>query len=214
MSNTTRETVYDIGGFFRVEHQPVPHRNTPYEFVKRIGAVTMLPILGDSWTARVLTIENKRYHYGTSVNLPAGNMDGGMENPELPAETAIRELREETGHGYPDGVEPKVSVYRLRDVSNTIDYPRFFAIMRGVSHIGGEEPSEQEQIRLMPMSLEAYVDPLFELERGETYPEINAAFAKARMELGRRTVLNWLADPTPYVDDLVADAFNPWLIRE
>jgi ADP-ribose pyrophosphatase len=56
------------------------------------GAVTIIPLLeGD----RVCLIRNYRVAVGkTLIELPAGTIDNG----EPPAETAIRELREETGY--------------------------------------------------------------------------------------------------------------------
>lgn len=214
ISRPARTTAYDIGGFFRVEHQTVPHKPLPYEFVKRIGAVTMLPIRFDhEGKAQALVIENTRYHYGTALGLPAGNMDGGIDLPESPKDTALRELQEETGYGYPEDAKPDIAMFRLRTVSNTIDYPRYFGIMRDVSYIGGEKLAEHEQIVRQPIPLEQYVDPLFTLERGETYPEINAAFAKAGMAVGREAVLHWLTTPKQPAT-LMAEHFSPWLLAE
>jgi hypothetical protein len=103
MTGSERTVKYD-GQLFRVEHQNVDGRDLPYEFVRRIGAVTMLPIiLEDPNHPLALVVQNKRLYYGTSVSLPGGNKDGGFENPEPPVSTALRELREETGYGYKDG---------------------------------------------------------------------------------------------------------------
>jgi ADP-ribose pyrophosphatase len=62
------------------------------EIVEHPGAVTILPILDDG---RVCLIRNLRVAAGkTLVELPAGTLEPG----EDPAETAKRELAEETGY--------------------------------------------------------------------------------------------------------------------
>lgn len=211
---TERTTAYDIGGFFRVEHKAVPHKDRPYEFVTRIGAVTMLPItINEQGKAFALTTQTTRYHYGVArMSLPAGNIDGGIDSPELPHQTALRELREETGYGYLHQPQDALSVFRLRDVSNTIDYPRHFAVMRNVIEIGDKDDNPQEQVLLTPTPLKEYVEPLFALQRGETYPEVNAAFAKAGMEMGKDAVMQWLIAPDDSLSSQVHDSFEPWLI--
>jgi hypothetical protein len=146
------------------------------------------------------------------MSLPAGNMDGGLDNPESPQQTALRELREETGHGYLVQPHNALSVFRLRTVSNTIDYPRYFAVMRNVVDIGDKHDSPQEHVTLTPTPLQEYVEPLFGLQRGETYPEVNAAFAKAGMELGREAVMQWLIAPSDSLSSQVHESFDPWLI--
>lgn len=76
-----------------VEHaQTLPDGQTlARQVVVHPGAVTILPLLeGD----RVCLIRNFRVAVGkTLIELPAGTID----HPEPPAETAIRELQEETG---------------------------------------------------------------------------------------------------------------------
>ncbi len=211
----TRTVAYDNEGFFRVEHQHVPHKDKPYEFVKRIGAVTILPIVGATTaTPLALQVKNERYHYGTSIGLPGGNVDGGLDNPETPLATALRELREETGFGFADNVPPRVTIFRLRNPSNVIDYPRFLAIAHDVTFIGGQQDSEHEHVTPMPIPLTEYVAPLFRLERGETYPELNAAFAKAGLELGQAAVMEWLINPQAENTAAIANSFNPWLFLE
>lgn len=209
-----RTIAYDIGGFFRVEHQPVPHKDRPYEFVKRIGAVTTLPItLNQRGEAFALTTLTKRHYYGEApLSLPAGNTDGGFENPETPDKTALRELKEETGYGYNNLADDALSVFRLRGVSNTIDYPRYFAVMRNVVEIGGKDDNPHEVVTLTPTPLREYIEPFFGLQRGETYPEVNTAFAKAGMELGKEAVMQWLIAPTDELCTQIHESFEPWLI--
>ena len=211
MSNLPRVTKYD-GQLFRIEHHPVPGRELPYEFVSRIGAVTILPMIPNvPDTPLALVIKNKRLYYGTSVGLPGGNRDGGFDNPEPPALTAERELREETGYGYDDPRRRDMSVFLLRGASNTIKYDRFFAVMRDVSYIGGEDDNPHEVVTAQPMPLTDYVDPMFRLARGEQYPEVNAAFAKAGMELGRDAVMGWLVGSSESGVLEVPQSFVPWM---
>lgn len=214
MSTPERTTAYDIGGFFRVEHQEVPHKAMPYEFVTRIGAVTMLPVSLEAPEPQAIIIKNKRHYYGTSTNMPAGNIDGGLDRPDSPSDTALRELQEEAGYGYSAGTPAHISMFRLREVSNTIDYPRFFAVMHNVEYIGGERHAAHEEITRQPQSLREYVEPFFSLERGETYPEINAAFAKSAMILGREAIYSWLVNPVGHNAQLVQASFEPWLHYE
>ena len=62
------------------------------EVVQHPGAVVILPLLADG---RVCLIRNYRMTVGeTLLELPAGTLDAG----EDPAETARRELTEETGY--------------------------------------------------------------------------------------------------------------------
>jgi len=212
MTKPGREVVFE-DQLFRVEHQPVDGRAMPYVFVTRIGAVTILPIIQrPAETPQALVIQNKRLYYGTSVGLPGGNIDGGFERPERPALTAERELLEETGYGYSWPGDRNIDVFRLRNLSNTIDYPRFFAVMRGVDYVGGEDNNPHEIVTCRPMPLDEYVDPLFELDRGEMYPEVNAAFARAERRLGREAAMSWLlAERVPQAAD-VPQAFAPWLL--
>ena len=211
MEDIPRKIVYQ-GALFQVEHMPVPGRKQPYEFVRRMGAVTMLPIIDSDGGPLALTVENRRYHYGNSRGLPGGNVDllPGLTVCEHPGMTAIRELKEEVGYGYALPGHRDLSLFSLRTVSNTIDYPRYFAVMRHVVPVGGVIDSEREKVIAQPMPLAEYVDPLFSLQRGETYPEINAAFAKAEKEMGAAAVLQWLIDDSHKAD--IEAAFDPWLL--
>lgn len=175
----------------------------------------MLPIIkGHEDGPLALVVENKRYHYGTAVSLPGGNIDGGLDTPEHPRRTAVRELQEETGYGYASDAEQEVSLFALRGVSNSIDYPRFFAVMHNVEYIGGQVHSPQEIVTPQPIPLAEYVDPLLTLERGEIYPEVNAAFAKANMELGRQAIMEWLVQPATADAHAIEASFDPWLIAQ
>ncbi len=80
---------------FRVERRQqitLDGRWLDREIVVHPGAVAILPILPD---ARICLIRNYRVAIGeTLIELPAGTLDPG----EAPAETARRELIEETGY--------------------------------------------------------------------------------------------------------------------
>ncbi len=211
MSDAPRETVHN-GGLFRLEHQPVDGYPVPYEFVRRIGAVTMLPIFYGAGGPNVLAIHNARLYYGSSIGLPGGNMEGGFDEPELPATTAERELKEETGYGFRSVSSRNLDIFSLRGLSSTITYPRFFAVMRNVVYLGGEDDNPHEVVTPQPVPLDEYVDKLFRLERGELYPEVNAAFAKAGMQLGKDAVREWLlrGSDSRHGEEVTA-AFEPWM---
>lgn len=214
MANPSR-TVYESPLFY-VKEVPIDGREAPYTFVHRIGAVTVLPIIDSpAGQSHVLTINNNRRHYGLSAaSLPGGNIDGGHITPEDPGAAALRELAEETGHGYKDGTPPNMDVFALRAVSNTIFYPRFFAVVRNVEPICPPDDDPAEVIDCCPTPLETYTDELLQLRNGRTYPEVNAAFAKAGMEVGREAVLGWLAGDMEVAGASdVPESFEPWLIR-
>jgi 8-oxo-dGTP pyrophosphatase MutT (NUDIX family) len=214
MGHPRREIDYERG-LFRIELQPVEGRSEPYIFVRRIGAVTVLPILRDSaGEALVLTIDNRRRYYGMSeLSLPGGDIDGGHDRPEAPVDAALRELREETGFGYADPTRQNVSIFALRPLSSTIEYPRFFAVARCLEYLGGEESNPVEAITVRPTALAEYVDELLHLRNGRTYPEVNSAIAKAGMECGRKAVLSWfISDLSVPNAAAVPNSFEPWLM--
>lgn len=214
MSNAPRRIVYERG-LFRVEEQPIEGRQEPYTFVKRVGAVTMMPVVADMSGPQVLTIDNKRRYYGSAAaSLPSGNAAGGHDHSEAPSVTALRELHEETGYGYPESAKPDMDIFALRKLSRSIEYPRYFAVLRDVRYLGGEDNNPNEVVTLRPTPLEDYTDELLRLANGRIYPEVNAAFAKAGMECGREAVLGWLTGDFAVPNAAgVPQSFEPWLLR-
>jgi ADP-ribose pyrophosphatase len=86
--------VFTASRFQVVEvQQPVKGGGTrPRQIVKHPGAVLVLPLLAGD---RVCLIRNERIAIGKSlIELPAGT----IEPPAPPSETAVRELKEETGY--------------------------------------------------------------------------------------------------------------------
>ncbi|MEK7152832.1 MAG: NUDIX domain-containing protein [Patescibacteria group bacterium] len=211
MSGAGRSVAYD-GSLFRVEHQPIKDRVLPYEFVHRIGATTVLPIAEIDGEPKVLGIRNTRAYYGVSLGLPGGNAGGGFDNPEHPTDTGLRELREETGYGYREGVFPDADTFLLRSASNSILYNRSFSVVRGIEYVGGEVNSAHEVVEVQPVSLEEYMNPLFVGKCGELYPEINLAIVNAGLAVGRKPVLDWVMNgsQSEYTEAVVA-SFEPWM---
>jgi 8-oxo-dGTP pyrophosphatase MutT (NUDIX family) len=213
MGKPERKVVYDGGQFFRVEHQPIEGRERPYEFVRRIGATTVLPIISLDGSPHVLGIHNTRAFYGASLGLPGGNADGGFEHPEHPTVTGIREVGEETGYGYPGDSRPNVNTFLLRAVSNSILYDRSFSIARDLEYVGGEVMSAHEVVDLRPMPVDEYLAPVFAMQRGELYPEVVLAIAKSGVTVGIDETTDWIVrgDSSPYAQDVVA-SFDPWMV--
>ncbi len=204
-------TIAYEGSMFRLELQPVPHRTRPYEFVQRIGSALVLPITFDkAGSPLVVAIENDRHHYGKSVTLPGGYLEGGLDTPEDPLDAALRELYEETGYGFKPGEKPRVSLFSLRSASNVVVQDRYFAVMHGVSLIGEPRQSGHERVTIRATPLREYMEPLFGLAQ-KGMPELNLAFGKAAIELGRQAVIDWIANPTPQSTAAITNSFKPWM---
>jgi 8-oxo-dGTP pyrophosphatase MutT (NUDIX family) len=213
MDCSRRVTDYERA-LFRVELQAVEGRPDPYVFVRRIGAVTVLPVIRDSsGELQVLTIDNDRRYYGMAERgLPGGNIEGGHDHPESVVDAALRELCEEIGFGYPDPGARDVDVFALRPVSSSVEYPRFLVVARHVEHLDGADTDGDERITLCPTPLAGYVDELLRLRNGRIYPEVNSAIAKAGMECGADAVLAWLSgEPSVPNAAIVPCSFEPWL---
>ncbi len=212
MSKTERAVAYDGGQLFRVEHQPIDGRRMPYEFIRRVGATTVLPITEVAGEPHIVSIYNTRAYYGGRLGLPGGNADGRFDNPEHPTATGLREVHEETGYGYRPDTLPNVDTFVMRPVSTTILYDRSFSVVRGLEYIGGEDNNPREVVEPRLVSVEEYLDPLFAMRRGELYPEINLAIAKAGLEVGRDQTTDWVinGEQSSYAQEVVA-SFDPWM---
>lgn len=212
MKNIDRKVAYDGGQLYRVEHQPVDGRELPYEFVRRIGATTVLPITVLNDVQTVIGIHNKRAYYGMSLNLPGGNAEGGFARPEHPRDTGLREMREEIGYGYLPGMAHNVDTFELRPVNNSLDYPRHFAIARGVGYMGGEVNSAHEVVDLRYVPLSEYAEYMFEMRCREVFPEVNLAVVKAVHDVGHDETLDWLSNGSASAyADAVTSSFDPWM---
>lgn len=195
------------GRLLQVETRSVEGQTQPYEFVRRVPAVTVVPIASDEQgNASVLTIHNDRIHYGAFDELPGGNLDGTFTKPEDPKVGALRELLEETGF---QPVNREVELYLMRDISRTILYPRYLAIVRGIVEVGGRIHSPSEKITLNPTPLDTYLDMVLAMTHNEVYPEMTLAFVKSAQEQGRLALRDWLADGTDA--NILAESFEPWL---
>ena len=207
------DTVYDQEDLFRLKHLQVPHRATPYEFVERRPAVTIMATTVIKERTHILQCVMSRALYGEATSLPGGNSSGTFDAPEPPLRTALRELKEETGYGYAaEALKPAhISLFALRDLSSTILYNRYFALLRNVTSIAEPIPNSHEVVEPVPVPATEYLQGLYRLERGETYPEINAAFGRAALLTNRRAVKSWVTGEHDSLDSAVPAAFAPWM---
>lgn len=87
-----RDSLVYQGRRFAVRRLELPGERTPRELVVHPGAAVILPLLSPS---QLVLIKNERFAVQESLwELPAGTLEPG----EAPAETAVRELLEETGY--------------------------------------------------------------------------------------------------------------------
>ncbi len=207
------------GHLFRLTHKPVEGRAEPYEFIQRRGAVTVLPITTDSSVVNnglphVLSIYNRRRGYEASQGLPGGNMDGPLDNQEHPTQTALRELREETGYGIIDATANSVSTFILNPISSTIDYPRYFSIVRGVQRVAEPVNDPNEIVEILPVPAVDYIDELSRLEGPLPYLEVKASMQKAVGRFGLNNFLKWIvygSDPEGISDELVHEVVQDYM---
>ena len=204
---------YD-GGLFRVEHRLPDGRDKPDEFVQRIGAAIVMPIVWEGNRPLMLTIDNERRVGGKAEGeLPRGYCEGGFDTPEAPLQTGLRELREETGYGYEPDQEPDTDCFEIPvKPEASVIFPRFLVVARNVTDIGGRVDSPHEEVTLQPTPLTDYINSLLRYEHDDIFPEITVAFAKAAREHGREAVVEWLRSPkADRVDDVPASFSPRWL---
>lgn len=201
-----RERIH-TGQLVGVEHLPIEGREHPYEFIVRMPAVTVLPIVTrEDGSSEVLTVDTTRLHYGTIHELPGGNADGTFENPESARATAEREMGEEIG--YAAAPDDPLEAFLLQPVSTTILYDRQLVIARNPEYRGIEIDSAHERVVLAPTPLDEYLDGLIAGDL-RTYPELVVAFSRAQRQCGRWTLTNWLTTGAHQAE--VYEAFAPWM---
>lgn len=158
---------------FAVEHREYPGPDGAVigrDVVVHPGAVVILPILADG---RIVLIRNYRYTVERELwELPAGT----REPDETPAETARRELEEETGYRA-DSVQPLVTFYTSPGVLTE----RMHAfVATGLVHVG-QKLMADEKIKVSPIaSSEArrmFVEG--EFADGKTIAVLGMYFAKS-----------------------------------
>lgn len=137
--NETIETVFR-GVKFDVERRRVPTGDggtALREVVLHPGAVVVLPILDDG---RIVMIRNHRFAVGETLwELCAGTLEEG----ESPAETAARELVEETGYRA-ERLEPLTTFYTSPGIC---DERMYAFVAKGLTEVG-QELEEGERIEV------------------------------------------------------------------
>lgn len=137
--NETIETVFR-GVKFDVERRRVPTGDggtALREVVLHPGAVVVLPILDDG---RIVMIRNHRFAVEETLwELCAGTLEEG----ESPAETAARELVEETGYRA-ERLEPLTTFYTSPGIC---DERMYAFVAKGLTEVG-QELEEGERIEV------------------------------------------------------------------
>lgn len=114
------------------------------EYVRHPGAVVIIAVLPDG-----NMLFERQYRYGprrTFIEFPAGKIDAG----ESPAATAVRELREETGHE----ADQWTHLGTMHPCIGYSDEHIEIFLARGLRHVGASL-DEGEFLEVIPLSLEA-----------------------------------------------------------
>jgi 8-oxo-dGTP pyrophosphatase MutT (NUDIX family) len=137
-----------------------PRTGEPFDFflLESLDWVNVLPI-----TARGEAVLIRQYRHGAdefTIEAPGGCVDPG----EDPAASALRELREETGYGYPPGkekLEHLASIYpNPAMLSNRVHY----YVAKGVEKLGPQHLDSGEDIEVVLKPLHEALDMV---RRGE-----------------------------------------------
>ena len=143
------------------------------EVVVHPGAVVVLPLLDDG---RVVMIRNHRFAVGETLwELCAGTLEPG----EPPAETAARELVEETGYRA-EHIEATAPFYTTPGICDELMYA-FLAT--GLTHVGQElEETERIEVELLTRDAVMRMVEAGEIRDGKTIATLlyHAAFMRSR----------------------------------
>lgn len=128
-------------------------RQAVREYVRHPGAVVIIAVLPDGDM-----LFERQYRYGpghTFLEFPAGKIDPG----EAPAATAVRELREETGHE----ADEWIHLGTMHPCIGYSDEHIEIFLARGLRHVGAKL-DDGEFLELTTLSLEAAMSAVW---RGE-----------------------------------------------
>lgn len=134
--------IFDV---YQWEQELFDGSTTTYEKIARPDTMIIFPVLEDG---NILLVEDTQSGEGTSLTAPAGKVEPG----ETPEETAVRELKEETGY------EPeRVELWYSRQPHSKIDYFHYIFIGHGCRKVCEAEPEAGEIIELKPSSFDQLV---------------------------------------------------------
>jgi ADP-ribose pyrophosphatase len=137
----TVKTVYQ-GKWMEMKERKVGSTN--YEFTSRVGGREAVYIIAETIKGELVLIINHRYTVDNEVlEFPAGMIDDG----ETPEETAVRELREETGY---EGTVTKVYPANLCNAGAS-DEKIYVVIIKECRQLHAQDLDDNEQISVFPV---------------------------------------------------------------
>ena len=134
--------IFDV---YQWEQELYDGSTTLFEKVARPDTAVVIPVLNDN---TILLIEDSQPHRETVTSTPSGRVEPG----ETPQETAVRELKEETGF-QPRDIELLCAYFP----EEKIDWSLYIFIGHGCEKVADAEPEAGERIVQKPVSFEEFI---------------------------------------------------------
>lgn len=145
--------IFDV---FQWDQELFDGSNAVFESLKRSDTVTVIPVTEDG---KIMLIEEEQPHIPLHLKNVAGKVDPG----ELPAETAKRELLEETGY---EGKE--VKLWYKQNLVYKIDWDIYTYVITGCKKVTKQNLEGGERITPVLFTFEEFIDKVCE----EDFPNL------------------------------------------